>query len=207
MVYGIGNGQLMQLRLMPKIGALNCMHDQQAIILGGGTELNETTTRNPILRLLWETYGAQEVVKWGVAVLDSLQQAEVLQQGMHEGCLQSETQEGNELDDGALPRAELVAGWILRDMRKRQECGCTPQGWESTEQQDRELNESMPKLSHQDTPSCKDLFNMWEKGKGIRLLQQTLYQIQEVWKPVDGSEGGDGMKDVSKTIVRRLTPL
>lgn len=40
MVYGIGNGQLMQLRLMPKIGALNCMHDQQAIILGGGTALN-----------------------------------------------------------------------------------------------------------------------------------------------------------------------
>lgn len=36
MVYGIGNGQYMQLRLMSLIGALNCMHDQQAIICGGG---------------------------------------------------------------------------------------------------------------------------------------------------------------------------
>lgn len=45
MIYGVGNGQLQQLRLMPKIGALNCMHDQQAIILGGGTEPMDTMVR------------------------------------------------------------------------------------------------------------------------------------------------------------------
>ena len=43
MNYCIGNGQLMQLRLSEKVGALNCMHDQQAII-GGGTDL-ETVVR------------------------------------------------------------------------------------------------------------------------------------------------------------------
>ena len=43
MNYCIGNGQLMQLKLSDKVGALNCMHDQQAI-LGGGTEL-ETVVR------------------------------------------------------------------------------------------------------------------------------------------------------------------
>ena len=43
MNYCIGNGQLMQLKLSEKVGALNCMHDQQAII-GGDTEL-ETVVR------------------------------------------------------------------------------------------------------------------------------------------------------------------
>ncbi len=36
MDYCIGNGQLMQLRLMPLVGALNCMHDQQAVLKCGG---------------------------------------------------------------------------------------------------------------------------------------------------------------------------
>lgn len=38
MVYGIGNGQLAQLKLSEKMGTLNCMHDQQAILIGGGCE-------------------------------------------------------------------------------------------------------------------------------------------------------------------------
>ena len=33
-MYCIGNGQADQLKLSSKVGALNCMHDQQAI-LGG----------------------------------------------------------------------------------------------------------------------------------------------------------------------------
>lgn len=35
MVYGIGNGQLHQLYLQDKIGALNCMYDQQKILKDG----------------------------------------------------------------------------------------------------------------------------------------------------------------------------
>jgi len=40
----IGNGQLMQLKLSDKVGTLNCMHDQQAILTKGGDEL-ETVVR------------------------------------------------------------------------------------------------------------------------------------------------------------------
>ena len=35
MDYGIGNGQANQWNLQTKVGALNCMHDQQAILRGG----------------------------------------------------------------------------------------------------------------------------------------------------------------------------
>ena len=43
MNYCIGNGQTAQLKISEKVGTLNCMHDQQAII-GGGT-MSETTVR------------------------------------------------------------------------------------------------------------------------------------------------------------------
>ena len=44
MNYCIGNGQVHQLYLSPKVGALNCMCDPQKIISGGGTEM-ETVVR------------------------------------------------------------------------------------------------------------------------------------------------------------------
>lgn len=41
-VFCIGNGQVDQLSLSEKVGALNCMHDQQAILTeGGGTSMSE----------------------------------------------------------------------------------------------------------------------------------------------------------------------
>jgi len=50
MVYGIGNGQYAQLGLHRLIGALNCMHDQQAI-LGGGAELKGEDMKTVVRRL------------------------------------------------------------------------------------------------------------------------------------------------------------
>ena len=55
----------------------------------------------------------------------------------------------------------------------------------------------MPKLSQQNTSTCEEMFDMWSKGQGIGVLQQTLYQIQEIRKSFD----------VQRPIVRRLTPL
>jgi hypothetical protein len=95
-------------------------------------------------------------------------------------------------------------------MWEQQERGCSPQGRKPSEQQLRQFAEIMQKLSHQNTSPGKALFNMWSKGEGIWLLQQTLYSIQKIRKSSLGEwKGGDGMMDVStsKTVVRRLTPL
>lgn len=51
MDYCIGNGQLMQLRLSQMVGALNCMHDQQALLIGGGTELKGDNMKTVVRRL------------------------------------------------------------------------------------------------------------------------------------------------------------
>lgn len=45
MNYCIGNGQLDQLKLSKKVGALNCMHDQQAILSGGGCDMDTAVRR------------------------------------------------------------------------------------------------------------------------------------------------------------------
>ena len=50
MNYCIGNGQVDQLDLSMKVGALNCMHDQQAILQNGGGE--EAMEQNTIVRRL-----------------------------------------------------------------------------------------------------------------------------------------------------------
>lgn len=168
----------------------------------------DARTQDQILRLLQETYGAEKVVEWGIAVMATLQQTEILQPRVHESCIQGKTQEGNKLDDSTLPCPELVAGWLLRGMRKQSECGRTPQGRKSTEQLNREFTEVVSELPHKDPSSTKALFDMWSKGEGLGILQQTLYQIQEVWQSSSCEwKRGDGMNDVSNAVVRRLTPL
>ena len=168
----------------------------------------DARTQDQILRLLQETYGAEKVVEWGIAVMASLQQAEVLQSGVYESCIQGEAEDRDELDDSTLPRPKLVAKWVLRDMREQSECRRSSQGWKSAEQFDRQFAEIMSELSHERTQPSKALFDMWRKGKGIWVLQQTLYQIQEVWQSSSCEwKGGDGMNDVSNAVVRRLTPL
>lgn len=177
----------------------------------GGGCLSETAQRNSILRILQETYGTKAVCEWGTGVLELVQSQEVLQYGLHESGIPSETKDRDELDGSSLPCPTLVAGWIMRDMRKQQKCRCTSQGWESTEQQPGQSSEVVPELPYKSTSSCKKMFDMWKQGKGIRLLQQALYQIQKIRRSAlcERTKGGDCMKDVStqRTAVRRLTPL
>lgn len=184
--------------------------DATDLILRGGC-LSETTQRNSILRILQETYGTKAVCEWGTGVLELVQSQEVLQYGLHESSIPSETKDRDELDGSSLPCPMLVAGWIMRDMRKQQKCRCASQGWESTEQQPGQSSEVVPELPYKSTSSCKKMFDMWRQGKGIRLLQQALYQIQKIRRSTlcERTKGGDCMKDVStqRTAVRRLTPL
>jgi hypothetical protein len=167
--------------------------------------MNNATARNPILRILSETYGTQAIFQWGIAILDRVQQAEVLQQGMHESGIQSKAEVGDKLDDNPLPRPELAAEWLLRDMRERNKCGCASQGHEPAEQQPGQSATPMPELPHESTQAAKCLLDMWCKGEGAWLLRQALSEIQTIWRSAHGerTEGGDAMT----SVVRRLTPL
>lgn len=166
-------------------------------------EMKDATSRNKILQILQKAYGEEAVCKWCIAVVERIQQTDILQQGVYESSLQGQTENREKLDGDTPPCPDVVAEWIVRDMRKQQECRCSSQGSEPAEQRNNELTESMQELSQQNTQTCKYLFNMWSKGKGIGLLRQALSEIQEVWKSVDGK----GQSVHCNSVVRRLTPL
>lgn len=179
--------------------------DYTAIVLKGVSI--DAESRNKILRILFETYGAQEVIEWGVAIMERLQQTEILQSGMYESSVPGETENRNELDGCSLTRPSVIAEWLLRDMREQQECGCSPQRRKPAEQCVEQSTTSVPELSYQDTSSGKALFDMWRKGKGLWLLREALSEIQEIRQSADFIRtGGDEMNGVS-SVVRRLTPL
>lgn len=183
---------------------LTSQEKERPIVSIGGL-LSEATTRNQILRLLWETYGAETVVKWGTSILEALQCPEVLQQRMYEESVSEQTENGEKLVNVAQICEAKQAERILRNLREYKKRRHTPQGRESWEQFDREssmLVQELPQLNPQ-TP--KELFDMWEAGKGIGILQQTLHQIQEIRESAMGERrrGGEAMQ----SVVRRLTPL
>lgn len=160
-----------------------------------------TTKGTEVLCILRKTYGEEAVHKWCAAILERIQQAKVLRQGVHEESVPAETTQGNELDDGPLPCEEHIAKWLLRDLRKQQERGCTSQGWESAEQQQGKLNEGVQELPQQNSSSAQSLCDMWRKGEGIWLLRETLSAFQEMGKSICGE------KRECRYAVRRLTPI
>ena len=220
-MYCIGNGQAQQTYLQEQVGTLNCMHDQQAVILRGVRNSLENyfddylrkenqknaRTQNKILCLLLKTYGTKAVVEWGIGVLDALQQTKVLQPRVHERSFESQTENRNELYGRTLTRPSVVAEWLLRDMRERQECRRSPQGRKLSEQQFGELTTVVPELPHERTSRCKQMFDLWGKGQGLWLLQQTLYQIQEIWRSFNEIWKERNDMSESEYVVRRLSPL
>ena len=54
-MYCIGNGQANQQVIYEKTGTLNCMHDQQAVILRGGTQPMEDNNNDYVVRRLTPT--------------------------------------------------------------------------------------------------------------------------------------------------------
>lgn len=173
----------------------------ESIVIDEKELKNGTDKGTEVLCILRKTYGEETVHKWCTAILERIQQAKVLQQGVHEESVSEKATQGNELDDGSLPCTELIVKWLLRDLRKQQECGCTSQGRKSTEQQQGQLDESLQELSQQNSQTAQNLCDMWKKGKGLWILRETLSAFQEVRKSVCGETWK------SHYAVRRLTPL
>ena len=157
--------------------------------------------RSKALYVLWKNYGAKKVCEWCVAIMERIQQTKVLQQGVYEKSVSTETSQGNELDDSSLPCPEYIADWLLRDMWQQQKCGCASQRWESAEQFARKLNESVQKLSHENPSQKREMCAMWETSKGSWLLREAFTEIQKIWESFNVESWRQ-----TKTV-RRLTPL
>jgi DNA (cytosine-5)-methyltransferase 1 len=174
---------------------------QKGEIVDGNT--NQTNTRE-VLRKLWEEIGTEAFAEWGFRVLTALQQEKVLQQGVYGGSVQKETEERkSSMDDGTLSCEKYSSAGELRELRKTQCKGCTPQGRELEEQRPGQPGEIMPRVSQLQTQAEEVLFNLRQTGEGVRILRQTLSEVQEVGRPNDGKE----QPIQPRYAVRRLTPL
>lgn len=153
------------------------------------------------LFVLRKNHGTEKTLEWCFAIVERIQQAEILQQGLHEKSVSAKTTHGKKLDDDTLPCEEYIAEWLLRDMWQQSNDRCSPQRWESAEQFVRKLNESVQKLSHENTPSQKEMCDMWKAAEGTRLLRETFTAVQEIWESVYCK------KEWARRSVRRLIPL
>ena len=61
----VGNGQLMQLKMSEKVGALNCMHDQQAVMTYGFDRAAYNQGKNAQYNFAVEEEIAQTIVAKG----------------------------------------------------------------------------------------------------------------------------------------------
>lgn len=75
----------------------------------------------------------------------------------------------------------------------------TSQGWELSEQQYKQLNLFMQELSSKTTPTEIGMCDMWRTDERFRILQQTLFEIQEIWRPVEDEIS-------SRLRIRKLSP-
>ena len=158
------------------------------VVLEGDFDVKEIERSTlEILQTLQKEIGEKEIAKWRSRILDTFQQEEILRQDVYEKRL------GIEQDEKKLERKEQSLECEVKDttfdkqermreMSINKEFRRSSHGRESIQQFARELTSIVQELSHE-TSQEKNLHRLRETAQGIRLLQQTLYKIQEIWRP------------------------
>jgi len=136
-------------------------------------------------------------------LLDAIQEEDFLRPYLYGSGLPEEGKAWDKLDDGSLPRPEYVAVWLLRDMWKPEECGCSSQGWKPAKQRSAEPDAVMQELPLETAQGAQELFHMWQTGEGLGLLRETLSEIQKIRRSADVQT----QSKHPRNSVRRLTPL
>lgn len=77
----------------------------------------------------------------------------------------------------------------------------TPQRWELEQQQFEQFNAYMSKLSFEDTQKERQMHDMSRANERTWVLQQTLYSLQEIWKPIICKVSNEKLR------IRKLCPI
>jgi DNA (cytosine-5)-methyltransferase 1 len=172
-----------------------------AVDCRNGTE--EVNDGIKALQILRKDYGDTNVLEWAKRVQKSIQKTDLLRQRVHESGISEQAENGNELDDDTLPRPELVAEWLMRDVRGHQEHRCSSQRRKPSKQPYNEPTKIVQELPQQTAQTSKELFNMWKSGQGLWILREALSAVQKMGKSICVQ----GEPTHARNSVRRLTPL
>ena len=156
-----------------------------------------------LLQILWQEIGKKEI--WQeIRRFVGIQEKKILQSNLHENGIyenrklqsriSSGTSNSKEYNENITNREKMLNMW--EDWKTRY----TPQRWELSKQQFREFNLFMQKLSFETTQREAKMQDMWQTNERFRILQQTLFKIQEIWKPTQ-NKISNGLR------IRKLSPI
>ncbi|MHB8122625.1 MAG: DNA cytosine methyltransferase [Desulfuromonadaceae bacterium] len=157
-----------------------------------------------VLRNLRDKIGAEAFTEWGLGIITSLQQKEVLQSEVYGERVQEQAKKRKpSVDDSALPCEEFSSAGAMLSVWERECQRCSPQRREMEEQRTGEPGKDLPELPQLKTQAEKVLLSMWETGQGTRILRETLAEIQKIRR----SDDVKSQPISTRYAVRRLTPL
>lgn len=181
-----------------------------------GNASTQETYPGTLLRTLRQEAGEEAFAKWGLGILDSLQQAEVLRQALHGIGIRPATFSRSWVVCCALGFPVYGSGWLLQSLREAGCERCSSQGWEPSEQLAGELGAYLSELSRPGAQAARFMRDLWFASEGFGLLQQALLAVQEVGRPASrkgqsvlrGSEGrgAEIPEDVSSARMQREAP-
>lgn len=156
-----------------------------------------------ILRLLREKIGEKDFSEWAQRGIQYISQAEILRQNLYEKSLRENREEQSKLGllslDGEKDNELVSAKNKVRRLWEDWKNGCSPYRRRLSEQQYQQLENLMQELSYENPPAKAFLQDLWKTCEGIRILRQTLSEVQEIWKPSNELGCVDGWR------IRKLT--
>ena len=171
-----------------------------------------------ILYVLWEEI-RKETVQWKARGFWSIPEEKILQSRMHDKIQTNATKPRCDMEDCTSNCTENKRKNIekdeMRNMWKIWEVRCSSYKLELERQFFEEFTSVMSKLSYQNTQNKKCMLDMWRTDERIGLLQQALFEIQELRMSINGKEK-TGMSRLQKDNrksnkmcgirIRKLTP-
>jgi hypothetical protein len=156
-----------------------------------------------VLSILREKIGTKAFAQWGLGVFNTLQSTQILQSDLHGIDVRPATFSNSRFIYGSLSLKENDSSWLLQSLRESGCEGCSPQGWELSEQLHRELGAYLSELPYEKPQSKRFLHDLWEADERLGLLRQALSKVQKIWRPTHGES-----KSTSHPYaIRRLTPF
>ena len=155
-----------------------------------------------LLQILWEEIGKKEI--WQeIRRFISIQEKKILQSNLYENELYKDRKPQSKISTSTPNSSEYNESITNREkmfnMWENWKTRYTPQRWELSEQQFRQFNLFMQELSYETTQGETSMQDMWQTNERFRILQQTLFKIQEIWRSNE-NKISNGLR------IRKLTP-
>lgn len=151
-----------------------------------------------LLSILWEEITKEKVWK-EIGRFQRFQEKEILQSRMYEQILFENRNNESKISSSSCNSSEYneITGKksSLFNLWQNFKVRYTPYRWELQQQQFEQLNIFMQELSYEKTSSERYLRDLRFSNERSRVLQQTLYKLQEIWQPFR-----------QKLKIRKLTP-